>query len=486
MLIASLLRFETLLRDKRHHLIAAENSDGIDSQEPETPADPVPEGFTNPVQANISWVPSKPARYTPRFSWMPPDTQKPYIAITVHGETTSHYTWFKSKDSAQRFLDALGDQVRPDTTPDAFAELVAAFMFLQRKRFLYSRRQENIITISKHNWSRDRKQLPAAITPSFFQDCVNRPDTLYTKPINDRTYIRLRSMSRQRGSDVHWLVWDVPSDADHVTIALTTAEYEISDDRPSLTRLVSDEPHEMPCSLIYAYCYEDARGSTYRWLHSPQKVHEGRVNWVEYMGYRLDAGTCWTEATELAALFKSDADPVVVGLFLNTIKRLQYYPRDDRHGFQPEASTAHHWLAVWPIQYKAQIESMDSDESTMEHFFTGLIQAAHPDCTVQGGKVKERERTGSESEDDTVPQGEPPLHYEFALPDLTDPGTPATAGRLYECVADARYIKIRVVDRLTDASSKAGTREAEGSQSSGPPSTDEWISSSDDDGYYSG
>jgi hypothetical protein len=197
MLIASLLRFETLLHDKRHHLTAAENSDGIDSAEPETPTDPVPEGFTHPMQANISWMPSKPAKYTPRFPWVPPDTQKPRIAITVDGEMTSHYTWFKSKDSAQQFLDALRDQVRPDTTTDAFAELVAAFMFLQRKRFLYSRRQENIITILNHDWPRDRKQLPVAITPSFFQDCVNRPDALYTKPINDRTYIRLQSMSRQ-------------------------------------------------------------------------------------------------------------------------------------------------------------------------------------------------------------------------------------------------------------------------------------------------
>jgi hypothetical protein len=471
MLVAALQRFETMLHNKQDHLAAAARSDSTDATKPETPTDPTPEGFAHPMQANISWVPPKSAH-------------NPRIEITVNDETTAHDTWFKSKDSAQQFLDALKDQVRPDTTPCAFAELVAAFMFLQRKRYLQSRHLENIITILNHKWPLGRRQLPAAITPSFFQDSINDPQPLHTQIISDRTYIRLRSMSMRRRSAVHWLVWDIPSDVNHVTIALTTAECEISDDRPSLTRLMSDAPHKIPCSLIYAYWFEDAREFTHLWLHSPQRVHEGQVNWVEYMGYQFDFETCRTEAIVLAALFKSDADPVVVGLFLNTLKRLQYYPRDDRHGFQPEASTAHHWLAVWPIKYKAQIESMGSDESTMEHFFTGLIQAAHPDCTVQGGKVKERERTGSESEDDIVPQGEPPLHYEFSLPDLTDPETSAPVERLYECVADARYIKIRVVDRLTDASSKAGTREAADSQSSGPPFTDEWSSSSDDDGYY--
>jgi hypothetical protein len=45
-----------------------------------------------------------------------------YLDIIAYGAKELHPTWFLSKQSAQRFLDVLSAQVKPNTSPETFAE----------------------------------------------------------------------------------------------------------------------------------------------------------------------------------------------------------------------------------------------------------------------------------------------------------------------------------------------------------------------------
>ena len=435
MLAPTLLRFEKLLCNKQSPLGSAALT---------TSGNTNPEPFANPMQSHVFWVPPNPHQPNHHQDLTHADAPKPSIRITTNDKLTFHDTWFKSKDSAQQFLDVLEAQVRSDTLPAAFAELVTAFLFLQSRQ-----PKDNTITILDFDWLNDRTRLPAAISPTLLADCVEDYQSPTEIKIKDYTHFRKRPEWALPYEHVYWLTWHTPVDSNNITVALTKSRFDHSDSTPLIERLIQ---RRHTCSLIYLHTSVEY-GRIWRSLQSPQKAHNGPVKWVEYMEYAADDGlqTARKEVTALARLFKRDADPVVMGLFLNTLKRFQLYPRDNDYGFQPATSSAHHWHAVWPIEYKDQIERHGNANETMEHFFEGLIMAAHPGYTVRG---------------DIVPDSH--LHYEFYL-QPTQNGPTDAAWRCYECIADAHYIKIKITDTLMDI---ASDKETESDHFPSPPASE--------------
>jgi hypothetical protein len=74
------------------------------------------------------------------------------LEITAYGGMTLHRTWFVSKQSVQRFLDVLSAHVKPTTSAEAFAELVAALIQMQGVN------SSNIVTIVEEVWRMDGRR----------------------------------------------------------------------------------------------------------------------------------------------------------------------------------------------------------------------------------------------------------------------------------------------------------------------------------------
>jgi cytochrome c-type biogenesis protein CcmF len=82
------------------------------------------------------------------------------VGIVACGKTTLHPTWFLSKASVQRFMDVLSAQVKPATSADTFASLVAGFMQLQDED-----NKANVVTIVGAVWQNGRREAAMAIAP---------------------------------------------------------------------------------------------------------------------------------------------------------------------------------------------------------------------------------------------------------------------------------------------------------------------------------
>jgi hypothetical protein len=373
------------------------------------------------------------------------------LVITAYGKTARYSTWFETKESAQRFLDGVSAQVKPDTNPTVFAELVAGFMLLQGST--------DVVTIVGSVWRNGRRAAAEAIASVFLADSVpGAQPPVITQAADDWVRMLVSPASPDHKAQEVFVLWHLPSDdRAYLTMAIAGPQHRIEDPYTRIRRIVdATSPEYAP---PWSRLVPDA-GPTCRLLYrSPQRVyfpdraHYGRgVTSVQYM--RLDAEQ-WDEedAIALKALFKPNADPIVVGLGFHAVKRLQKNRlRIDADGFYPPVYTEHHWHVVWPVWYQRHIR----DSLNMWRFFRDLIHIAYPSRAVRGKKVGRRG-----------------LRYEFGLWRESE-GDAVLIGPIFECVVGRAHIQIRIADRTMADASGEDTEEGEPDQGledwwDGPP-----------------
>ena len=396
---------------------------------------------SNPMHALIRWRPlgvgHRPVLDDDVWGgWEPLDEEfgtDNCVGIVACGKTTLHPTWFLSKESVQRFMDVLSAQVKPGTTAEAFASLVAGFMQLQDED-----NKANVVTIVGAVWQNGRREAAMAIAPVFLADCVpSALSPVLTEADGGWMRMLIRPPADGRLHD-QFVLWHLPPDAEpYLTLAVARPQGSVPDPQTGWRTVDAASPEYVPpwsrlipggapsCGLIY---------STPHRVFFPRRVHHGRgVTWVEYLSFisiddngRDADPRDVQDATALAQLFKPDADPVVVGLGFHALNRLKFPPLWD-YGFYPPASTGHHWHVVWPIEYQAHIRT------DMKPFFEGLIRIAYPGSTVTCEGVGGR--------------------YEVCLWNDLDGEGVVQVGRYFECVVGAAGIKIRIANRsMADAS----------------------------------
>jgi hypothetical protein len=186
----------------------------------------------------------------------------------------------------------------------------------------------------------------------------------------------LRVLIRSESRCDLFVLWHLPPDVEsHLTMVVASPSWQIEDPAspeyaPPWSRLIASGA---ACSLLYG---------TPQTVVFPRRAHRGSgVTCVEYAILRGEGEFDVKDATALAKLFKADADPIVVGLGFQALKRLQAFSRHEDPDFYPRTSTDHHWQVVWPEAYEACFRT------NIKCFFKRLIRIAHPEDTVQGKRV---------------------------------------------------------------------------------------------------
>jgi hypothetical protein len=346
------------------------------------------------------------------------------LEITAYGKTTQYPTWFLSKESVERFLDVLSAQVKLNTSAEVFAEVVAAFMHV------HDVRHDNIVAIVGEVWRYERSEVAKAIALLFLADLVPDPSPPVITEAADG-WVRVLIRSGPDGDSLHdkFVLWHLPPDVkSHLTMVVASPQDRVPDALvrwrtvdpmsleyvPPWSRLITSSP---TCSLLYG---------TPQMVLFPRRAHRGRgVTCVEYACLRGEGDYDVQDATALAKLFKNDADPIVVGLGFQALKRLQTFSRHGELEFHPYTSNDHHWHVVWPKEYKRQFQT------PIRGFFTRLIRLARP-----GHKVGCRR----------VPSGRAVRRYEFFRWENDDAAGDNEPIRLrfYDCLVDRSQIMFKI------------------------------------------
>jgi hypothetical protein len=422
------------------------------------------ESFPNPMHARIRWRPMRTEdphgereAYDDdggliddwRFpNYMEYEAENRLEITAPDGKTTTlHWTWFVSKESVQRFLDVLSEQVTPDTTADTFAALVTALIRLQVAC------KRPLVTVVGPVWQHGRRTAALAIAPAFLADkvpnaaplvipnaaplCTERSPAVEIEDDWVRMYIRPASGDAE---GAQFVLWHVPRDADtHLTMVLESPRTRVRDPVTRRWRAINDEtspefvppwsqwlPRGPPGGRLIYY--------NQKHLFIPQRAHHGeRVTWVEYFEDK-QAPAAWEADTftALTQLFKPDADPIVVGQGFCATKTLRQWADFSR------TRRLHHWHLVWPIEYREHTIRPDH----MRIFFIFLISIAYPEYTT---KIKKR--------DETELYG---VRYECSLWNGPDDAL-VPVGLYFECVVGRTNIKVRVAPRNMKDTSDADT-----------------------------
>jgi hypothetical protein len=390
----------------------------------------------NPMHALIRWRPHPPDDEedggTPVFE------NGGCLEITAYGKTKQHATWFVCKKSVERFLDVLSAQVKPDTSPATFAELVAALIPMQNVD------HDVMVTIVGDVWRNGRRTAAEAITPVFLADHMD-PVTTATH-VGEDGWLRLLMRSTTYGLVVEerdlFVLWHLPPDAEaYLTMVIARPfvgflEHPIDpmsqEYVPPWSRLIADGAST--CRLLY-------RSPGH--IHFPRRVNYGNgVTCVEYMP--LSARRCDVSvAKALARLFKQDADPIVVGLGYHALRRLEAFRgvMQENAGYSPPISTDHAWHVVWPVWYKQHFKNKTRG------FFKRLIEVVYPTHVVGCREVSSKRG---------VKRNEL-----FRWEDIDDDSDPVG---VYECAAGPEQILFKIVPTSMRDASDADTDEGLGSE----------------------
>ena len=234
-------------------------------------------------------------------------------------------TWFQSKPTALRFLDALWSHLKPGTTPQAFANLVAAFMCLQSSRLSAG---EAVTLRGVSECIADLDGLMGSICGYFLDDESWEPGQVETTRKGSFTFFQKINA---------WLVWDRTT----ATVFYMMAH----DERPVLTMI--------GCSLFYGH------GNANR-LTFFGPCEEDKLGWVRHAHHSYspnrNLAAIQAKIDRVARLFKPGTDSVIVGLFLDQVFKLQYYGIDGG------------WL----------MDEEHHADCAEDAFFQGLIEAVEP------------------------------------------------------------------------------------------------------------
>jgi hypothetical protein len=387
---------------------------------------------SNPMYEHIVWL---PLRTEPGRSMLDDLDTHNLLEITAYGGTMLHRTWFEKRESVQLFLDVVSAQVKPGTSAEVFAEVVHALIQMQDVG------RSNIVTIVGEVWKNGRKAAAEAIAPVFLADHVPDPSSpVISEAADGWVRVFICSESLRDGFHDLFVLWHLPPDVEsHLTMVV--ASPNPANAPPPWSRLIASGA---ACSLLYGTPHS---------VVFPRQAHRGSgVTCVEYACLRGEGEYDVEDATALANLFKQDADPIVVGLGFQTLKRLQAVSPHGEPEFHPHTSTDYDWQVMWPEAYEACVQT------NIQSFFLGLICIAHPwdkvNCKQMSSRsgVREYEFKRWENNDD---QGGPVA--------ASEPEPAAEPEQTYECVVEDSKILFKILSKsMRDASDAETEAEDDG------------------------
>jgi len=303
----------------------------------------------------------------------------------------------------------------------------------------------NIVAIVGEVWRYERSEVAKAIAPVFLADLVPDPSLPVISEAADG-WVRVLIRSGPDGDSLHdkFVLWHLPPDVkSHLTMMVASPQDRVPDALFRWRTIAPTSPEYAPpcsrlitsgaaCSLLYG---------TPHMVVFPRRAHRGSgVTCVEYACLRGEGALDVGNATALAKLYKKDADPIVVGLGFQALKRLQAVSRHGDTEFHPHTSTDHHWQVVWPEAYEACFLK------NSKWFFRRLICIAHPGDIVEGKRVNSRRQVKK---------------YEFDRWENNDDEGDDEPVQTYECVVGNSQITFKIVPTSMRQASDAETEEGE-------------------------